>query len=186
MRLDHEETNGEVNAHIAERLRHGPTRRDSTAANDWIPVGRPARVNNDIREYYELAKKPVSGGAWVNKPEIPDPSEILRTSAPSNKDQALINFDDANVLHPHKPTGAYSSNEEYLGTTYELLREDALRPLREVVEEVRNSPFKDEAEYTNNSIGIYDPVYITSLVFSHRGLATRVAFSMGRVKKHIR
>jgi helicase required for RNAi-mediated heterochromatin assembly 1 len=82
--------------------------------------------------------------------------------------------------------GAYENTEEYLGTTYELLREDSIRPLREAVVEVRKEPFKDEAEYGNNSLGIYEPVYITSLVWSPRGLATRVAFSLSRVKKHIK
>lgn len=43
-----------------------------------------------------------------------------------------------------------------------------------------------ESEYANQSIGIYDPVYIRSLVFSPRGLATRVAFSLSRVRKLIR
>jgi helicase required for RNAi-mediated heterochromatin assembly 1 len=53
------------------------------------------------------------------------------------------------------------------------------------VAEVRKDPWKDESQY-ENSVGIYEPVYLTSLVFSPRGLATRVTFSMSRVKKHIR
>lgn len=80
--------------------------------------------------------------------------------------------------------GAYDSIEDYLSTEYELLREDALRPLREAVAEVRKDPWRDEAQY-EKSVAICEPVYIASLVFSPRGLATRVAFSKSRVKKHI-
>lgn len=86
---------------------------------------------------------------------------------------------------PKKIEGPYDNTEDYLRTEYELLREDALRPLREVVAEVRKDPYKEEARYEKN-VGIYEPVYITALVFSPRGLATRMAFSMSRVKKYIR
>lgn len=86
---------------------------------------------------------------------------------------------------PKKIEGPYDNKEDYLRTEYELLREDALRPLSEAVAEVRKDPWKEEAKYEKN-VGIYEPVYITSFVFSPRGLATRVAFSMSRVKKHIR
>jgi helicase required for RNAi-mediated heterochromatin assembly 1 len=96
-------------------------------------------------------------------------------------------IDVTEELRPNKVQGAYENNEEYLGTQYDLLREDSIRPLREAVAHVRASPWLDEAEYQNSAnIGIYDPVYITSIVFSFRGLATRVAFSLGRVKKHVR
>jgi helicase required for RNAi-mediated heterochromatin assembly 1 len=187
MRIAHTITDGEVNAHLTERIgrtslaSHG----HSQVPNDNIPASVPSRVNNDIRKYFELAKKPVTAGSWIDKPEIPSPSEILPEKpgfVPN--DPALI--DVGPHIRGHKPEGAYESNNDYLGTTYELLREDAIRPLREAVAEVRKSPYKDEAEYDNNSLGIYDPVYITSFVFSLRGLATRVAFSLSRVKKHIR
>ncbi|KAH7091387.1 P-loop containing nucleoside triphosphate hydrolase protein [Paraphoma chrysanthemicola] len=164
-----EQFDGEVNAHLTERFGRGPAASHHLVPHDDIPSAGPARVNNDIREYLELTEKPVTAGAWIDKPEVPSPAEILRPTK-----------------RPHKADGAYDSTEEYLGTTYDLLREDAIRPLRDAVEEVRKDPYKDEAEYDNNSIGIYEPVYITSLVFSPRGLAMRVAFSLSRVKKHIR
>jgi helicase required for RNAi-mediated heterochromatin assembly 1 len=97
--------------------------------------------------------------------------------------QELIDTDDG--PRPKKVEGPYEDIQDYLRTEFELLREDALRPLREAVAEVRKDAWKDEAQYQKN-VGIYEPVYITSLVFSPRGLATRVAFSMSRVKKCIR
>ncbi|CAN9458742.1 unnamed protein product [Alternaria alternata] len=176
---------GELNASLTERFRSMPfnASRNVSVPHDDIPMSEPFRVNNDIREYFELAKKPVTGGAWLHMPEIPNPSEVLCEKSESN-DEALIEVDER--IRPHKPKGAYDDNEDYLRTNYELLREDAVRPLREAIDEVRADPFKNEAEYRNQSIGVYDPVYITSLVFSPRGLATRVAFSLSRVKKYIR
>lgn len=177
----------EVNADLTERFRGMPS---SFSEPNYIPhndiprSGRP-RPNNDIREYFELAKLQVAGGSWLDKPEIPSPWEILRPESDiKNGNEALIEVDE--TIRPHKPEGAYKDEEEYLGTKYDILREDAVRSLRDIIGEVRAEPFKDEAEYSDQSIGIYDPVYITSLVFSPRGLATRVAFSLNRVKKHIR
>ncbi|CAO2653891.1 Nn.00g106240.m01.CDS01 [Neocucurbitaria sp. VM-36] len=186
MDLAHPFTDGEVNAHLSERFSGVSFLNDNSVPNDKVPTSGPSRVNNDIREYYELSKKPVTGGAWLDQPEIPSPSEVLRKKPGFSSTEAntLIEIDEN--IRPHKIEGAYENNEDYLRTKYELLREDAIRPLREAIDEIRADPFKDEAEYSNQSIGIYDPVYITSLVFSPRGLATRVAFSLARVKKRIR
>lgn len=162
-------------------------RRDPQVPDDDVPEAGPSRSNGDVQKYYEIATKHVAGaGQWLEKPEIPHPGEILREDragfAPTDM-ETLIPTEDK--PQPKKIDGSYDNNEDYLRTEYELLREDALRPLSEVVAEVRKDPWKDEAKYEKN-VGIYEPVYITSFVFSPRGLATRVAFSMSRVKKHIR
>jgi len=47
--------------------------------------------------------------------------------------------------------------EEYLSANYELLREDAIRPLREAVQQVKITPQAEEAAL-NGSIGIYEKV----------------------------
>jgi helicase required for RNAi-mediated heterochromatin assembly 1 len=186
MPTTHRVTDDELNAHLTERLDRGPHFGNNSVPSDDVPSSGPSRVNNDVREYFQLAKRSVTGGAWLDKPEIPLPSEVLRKepSLSSSELQPLIQVDES--IRPHKVEGAYEDNEDYLRTKYELLREDAVRPLREAIDEVRADPFKDEAEYNNQSIGIYDPVYITSLVLSNRGLATRVAFSLSRVKKQVR
>jgi hypothetical protein len=184
MRVANRTADGEINADLSERFR-GTQSFNTSVPNDDIPTSGPSRVNNDIREYFQLAHRSVSGGAWLDKPEIPSPSEVLREQPSfSNSTEPLIEVGEN--VRPHKIEGAYEDNEDYLRTKYELLREDAVRPLREAIDEIRAEPFKDESEYNDQSIGIYDPVYITSLVFSPRGIATRVAFSLGRVKKHIR
>ncbi|KAJ8106147.1 hypothetical protein OPT61_g9734 [Boeremia exigua] len=177
---------GEYNAHLTERF--GNTvpkqRHSSQVPDDNIPESAPKRVNEDIRKYYEAASKPVAGaGLWLDMPEIPHPDEILRDEPAFTNLETLIPMDEE--PRPKTIDGPYENAEDYLRTEYELLREDALQPLRDAVTEVRKSPWKDEAQY-EKSVGIYEPVYITALVYSTRGLATRVAFSMSRVKKYIR
>ncbi|EFQ92756.1 hypothetical protein PTNB73_04112 [Pyrenophora teres f. teres] len=186
MRISNDIVGGEVNAGLSERFRGATSFTGSSVPNDDIPASEPVRPNKDIREYLQLAKQPITGGgAWLDQPEIPTSSEVLLAKSDfSMSEQPLIEIEER--IRPHKIEGAYEDNEDYLRTKYDLLREDAIRPLREALTEFRADPFKDEAEYKNQSIGVYDPVYITSFVFSPRGLATRVAFSLGRVKKHIR
>ncbi|UPX10609.1 RNA helicase [Ascochyta rabiei] len=174
---------GEYNAHLTERFGN-TVPRNAQVPHDDIPESVPTRINNDIRKYYEAANRPVAGaGAWLDRPEIPHPSEILRDEPAFTAKEALIQTQDE--PRPKKIEGAYDNIEDYLRTEYELMREDALRPLREAVAEVRKDAWKDEAQYEKD-VCIYDPVYITSLIFCPRGLATRVALSMSRVKKFIR
>lgn len=74
-------TGGEYNAHLTERWGNAvpQQRRNPEAPDDSIPESVPTKSNEDIRKYYELAHKPVPGaGAWLDKPEIPHPNEILR------------------------------------------------------------------------------------------------------------
>ncbi|USP74996.1 uncharacterized protein yc1106_02270 [Curvularia clavata] len=174
----------EMNSHLTERFRSSRALAgNSSLPNENIPISSSSR-NNDIREYFKSHTKPITGGVWLEQPEIPDPSEVLRGKHSVTDSPLLIDMDEH--IRPLKVNGAYEDKQDYLSTVYELLREDTVRPLREAIDEVRVDPYKDEAEYQNQSIGIYDPVYIKSLVFSFRGIATRVAFSLGRVKKHIR
>ncbi|KAF2114105.1 P-loop containing nucleoside triphosphate hydrolase protein [Lophiotrema nucula] len=179
--LDESSTKGELNAHLAERF---PPASSSHPHPDLMPTVSATRVNNDIREYYEdSSQNTMAAGSWTKKPEIPSSLEIMEQSY-CNEDTIV---DVGTKLRPNKAEGAYDSKEEYLGTQYDLLREDAIRPLREAVEHVRAKPWDNEADFeANNNIGLYEPVYITSKIFSTRGLATRVAFSLSRVKKYIR
>ncbi|KAF2264215.1 P-loop containing nucleoside triphosphate hydrolase protein [Lojkania enalia] len=147
-------------------------------------MGTLLKNNNDIRGYYD-AKQPESLSDWLNKPEIPAPTEIMENVHSNATEEALI--DVIQKLRYNKPKGPYDNTKDYLETQYDLLREDTIRPLREAVEHVRADPWLDETDFPNGSnISIYEPVYIVSKVFSPRGLATRVAFSLGRVKKFIR
>ncbi|PSN72156.1 P-loop containing nucleoside triphosphate hydrolase protein [Corynespora cassiicola Philippines] len=182
---------GNMNSHLFERLGQ---RCDSYPDPDVVPTAAPPRANNDIRNYFHDSKKPTNAGAWASKPEIPLSTEVLPAREPGFQiGETIIDFSDGNndsdpdTLEPNKSEGAFNSKEEYLRTHYNFLREDAVRPLREAVDQVRMDPLLDEGEYGQKyGIGIYEPVYVRAMVFSPRGLATRVAFSLSRVKKFVR
>lgn len=173
-----------MNESLPERF-HGSLRGgdEAPSAPDNVPLPMPSNAHPErIREYFKKADTPEKGGHWHAKPEVPTPAEILNDPYDDQGNSKAVQ-----KLRPNKIEGAYSSNEEYLSTQYDLIREDALQPLREAVAQIRASPYLDEDEYNQRcSIGLYEPVYITSIVFSPRGLATRIAFSLSRVKKFIR
>ncbi|KAJ4290505.1 hypothetical protein N0V90_010722 [Kalmusia sp. IMI 367209] len=176
----------EMNSHLTERFGALRSLDDRYPDPELVPLSSRSRTNNDISKYFQDASKPVvKAGAWIDKSEVPTSSEIITGSSGFTIGEQIIDFDEE--LRPNKVKGAYENNEEYLGTQYELLREDAIRPLRQAVEDVRKDPWKDETEYPPSSgIGIYEPVYLKGVQFSFRGLSAKVAISLSRVKKFIR
>ncbi|KAF2492777.1 P-loop containing nucleoside triphosphate hydrolase protein [Lophium mytilinum] len=134
----------------------------------WVTSANTA---HQIRGYMDAAKQQVRGSAWLAMPELPTSSEIME-----NGDKC----DLANKIQ-----GAHDSKEDYLSSHYELQREDAIRPLRRAVQDVKARPSLKEAEYSGG-VGLYSNVYISACVFSPRGLAVRISFSLSRIGKRIR
>lgn len=98
------------------------------------------------------------------------------------------------------------TTDAYLSAHSELRREDAVRPLREAVCNVRREPGQNEDAFNGSAIGIYQDVsrvchristmsiptdldtlqvYIRGLMCSTRGIALRVTFSTFRAQKKI-
>ncbi|CAI6340817.1 unnamed protein product [Periconia digitata] len=185
-------TDQEMNPHLSERFTLPFRGRNDTHVKHPLGIAAPPlpSANKDIEEYFEDAETPVDGaGSWLDQPEIPLPADILQDVKSDFPDSSKPLVDIPKDIHPrpNKVEGAYNSREDYLQTHHDLLKEDTLGPLRDAVNQVREDPFLDESDYDNSaSIGIYDPVYITGMVFSPRGLAVRVGFSLSRVKKFIR
>ncbi|KAF2453935.1 P-loop containing nucleoside triphosphate hydrolase protein [Lineolata rhizophorae] len=146
-------------------------------------------VYETVKKYCEWAPDS-QDPAWTRKPEYPSSKEVMddynwkaerageENSEPSgssrSKPAAMV------PLEPNHRTGGYDSQEHYLRVQYELLREDSTRPLREAVVRVREEPFKQEREY-GNSIGVYENVRIVSMMFTNRGITSRVQFSLSRL-----
>jgi helicase required for RNAi-mediated heterochromatin assembly 1 len=150
-----------MNSHLTERFRAGRLHDDGCPDPDVAPLARPSRINNDIWKYCQDASKPVAkAGSWIDKPEIPTSIELLPNIPTSfTEGEQIIDFDEDVELRPNRVEGDYKSNEEYLGTQYDLLREDAIRPLRQAIEQVRKDPWREESDYPPSSgIGIYEPV----------------------------
>lgn len=87
------------------------------------------------------------GEEWTVLPEVPSAEEIMGSGSP----------DDSVYLGPNVIDGAWQSSSEYLKTHYNLIREDAVAPLRDAVAFVRSSPTMDDT----NDVSIYDKVRIT-------------------------
>lgn len=177
---------GELNAHLTERFAGSAYPMDNEGTSNPrmnpMPSSGANGSNDDIRKYFEAPKTAPIGGNWLQKPEMPTPAEILLDPANYRSGEQLL--DIAENLRPNKIEGAYDSNEEYLGTHYDLLREDSIRPLREAVEQVRASPYLDEAEYSGGSIGIYDPVshvHVSNHVCAHYLLRSISLLSSSRI-----
>lgn len=72
--------NHAMNEHLSERF--GRSRRavkpPPAQAQVWLI---PQQLNLKIREYFIQSQKPVDGGAWLSRPEIPPSSEVLDTES---------------------------------------------------------------------------------------------------------
>ncbi|KAK6392349.1 hypothetical protein LTR65_003805 [Meristemomyces frigidus] len=160
-----------MNEHIAERFgrsRNG-VRTETEEVQVWI---KPQKLNANIRQYFDDAKRPVDGGSWLDRPEIPSSGEVLDTDTGSATSSDIVE------IVPNRP------QEAYLGAQYELLREDAVRPLRQAIGKVRADPTANEDAF-NGTIGIYEKVHICAITCSTRGIALRVTFSLQRAGKKV-
>lgn len=116
-----------------------PTQMVSLLAGTSIPV------NKDIRNYVRGRGdgEPAEAESWTSKPEIPSADEILGLD--SSKDVELL---------PNQIAGPWPSKQAYLKAHYELLREDAVAPLRDAVAYFREEPQMMDGQ----SVSIYEKV----------------------------
>ncbi|KAI7471869.1 P-loop containing nucleoside triphosphate hydrolase protein [Hortaea werneckii] len=167
-----------MNEVLVERFRAG-YRNSHVGGQEVLFSALPQQLNLRIREYFMDAAKTKSDSAWTTRPEIPTSAEVLDEesgNSPSNSDIIEI--------VPNKCHGAWESKEAYLSAHYELLREDAVKPLRDAVGVVRGMPLADENALPG-AIGIYEKVHVCAFTASSRGLAIRITFSLKRTGKKI-
>lgn len=108
------------------------------------PAARPAvPVNLDVRAYFAEGA-PDNSQPWLLNPEIPSPDEIMGTGSETESVDLL----------PNRIVGPWSSKNEYLKAHYELLREDAVAPLRDAVAYFREDPDIQDM----NIVSIYEKV----------------------------
>lgn len=164
-----------MNEHLLERFGRSKkgTRHETQRVEVWL---QPAKLNSRIRDYF--AGEAADGRKWLSRPEIPSSDELMDTDTNSSASSDIVE------IAANRPTGAFEDKQKYLETQYELLREDATRPLREAVFQLRAKPNAIEDDF-QGQIGIYDKVHIYGTVLSTRGLAMRVTFSLIRCGKKI-
>ncbi|KAL3493190.1 P-loop containing nucleoside triphosphate hydrolase protein [Aspergillus germanicus] len=132
------------------------------------------KVNKDIAKYFNQphAQDPDTWTSqpWILKPEIPSSDEIV-----GGEDGEFVD------LEPNKIDGPWESKEAYLKAHYDLIREDAVAPLRDAVATFKCDP--DMGDDKNTCI--YEKVYVTGLTFARRGLGFRIQFSTNRAGRNI-
>ena len=150
-----------MNEHLSERIPRSrkPARTQGTQkeqAEVWI---LPPKLNTRIREYFQ--GPPAEGGRWLERAEVPTTAELMDTDTMTATDGSASS--DIVELAPNKPKGPWDDKEAYLSAHYELLREDALQPLREAVSKVRITPQANEDAFMGQ-LGIYEKVRPTVLI----------------------
>lgn len=101
-----------MNEHIQERFGRSrnafKTPRDQ--AQVWII---PQQLNEKVRQYFDPPKKPVAGGHWLKRPEIPSSAEVL------DKDTGGSTSSSEVELVPNRKKGAWESKGELPLTSFE-------------------------------------------------------------------
>ncbi|KAH6674807.1 P-loop containing nucleoside triphosphate hydrolase protein [Halenospora varia] len=144
-------------------------------------------LKDHIQKPYKQANYPEE---WRNLPEVPKRSEIcprpdeLKTQSTEPEDWDEYQKDPIyssslphNIIH-----GPWPSATDYIGAHYQILREDAIAPLRGAVTEFkRRSDMREGRDFY-----IYTHVTFRGIQLSRLGPAFRVEFSHERYGKRIR
>lgn len=139
----------EVNRHVAERFS-----RNGYLMHPSATFGKPVmKLNVNIREYVRSPISTPESPSWVSTREIPTAEEIGGVHRGLDEEEVI-------EIPPNKIEGPWIDKEEYFKSHYELLREDAVAPLRSAVEEVRATPMMTEYE-SNEHAAIYENVSMT-------------------------
>lgn len=107
-------------------------------------------LNKDIRAYVARADALANETGWVSRPELPTTDEIL--GAEESEDCGVVS------LVPNQILGPWPSKDMYLKAHYDLLREDAVSPLRDAVAYVREDPHMMDSQ----AACIYEKVSLVS------------------------
>lgn len=146
----------ELNANLRERWSRPPP-----SSNGQPPLAaRPKlTLNRYVREYMRATYEPVNTGSWLARPEIPTSAELLGENDDEEEgDNGDGDENDEQEVPVNVIQGPWPSKEDYLSAHYELLREDAVAPLRDAVAEVKEVPNMMD----NQAICIYENVSLSS------------------------
>lgn len=117
------------------------------------PTGVVPTLNENIREYVAKADALANEKGWVSRPELPTSDEILGIEEAEDSEYVS--------LIPNQIFGPWPSRDMYLKAHYDLLREDAVAPLRDAVAYVRDDPHMMDS----SAVCIYEKVSALSCGF---------------------
>jgi hypothetical protein len=127
----------------------------------------PVPVNEDIRSYFYVEDdESAESEPWTTKPSVPTPEEIMGVDI-------LDDGEDSIQLAANIVVGPWRSKDAYLRTHYELLREDAVAPLRDAVAYIRDDPQMMDS----GSVAIYEKVRLIFIFLSAQILTDPTRFT---------
>ena len=139
----------------AGHVLHSPVQKDSESnavGNATLPK-MSMSLSPDIRRYARKLDELSGAASWQGLPEFPAASEILDLGRKAHEEALEL---DNNVV-----VGPCPSKDDYLSRHYSLLREDAVAPLRDAVDEVQAQPYMVESASQGDSY-IYEKVNFAS------------------------
>lgn len=130
-----------MNEHLTERFARGRKAQPRGNTSSDSNHSKEA-LNRDIRAYVAAANAAPAATSkpWLLKPEIPTAEEIL------DDEEQPVQLSENRLNRP------WPNRKKYLETHYELLREDAISPLREAVHHFRNTPDMSD----DSQVAVYD------------------------------
>ena len=116
---------------------------NSPSSRHLHPMYSPGEA---IRKYIDEAgcTEAAPGDEWMVAPELPTSEEVLGIDSPGS----------TVYLAPNRIQGPWASSREYLQAHYNLIREDAVAPLRDAVATFQSHPAMKETK----DISIYEKV----------------------------
>ena len=108
------------------------------------------KLNRDIRNYVAAANRTGGTNLWNDKPEIPSANEVLGLDEESEASDMVD-------LVPNQIQGPWPASHVYLKAHYDLLREDAVAPLRDAVAYYKETPWMEDS----STVAIYEKVWLS-------------------------
>ena len=143
-----------MNEHLTERL-HRTSLQDSS--NSVTHGGHDLlQYINKLNEYCRNEKQSDDKCSWLSRSEVPTAEELFRPGP--EVDPSYYENNNTPVLQPNIIDGPWQDKEEYLSSHFELLRENALRPLREAIHQIQQMPYAEESDFLGKTIGLYQNV----------------------------
>ncbi|KAJ5035137.1 uncharacterized protein L3040_008396 [Drepanopeziza brunnea f. sp. 'multigermtubi'] len=118
--------------------------------------------------------------AWRNLPEVPSSAEMMPATTTQKTEEEWNAYQKDTVYNEVLPEnvvdGPWPSKEAYIGTHYQLHREDSIAMLRLSIAEVQQDP----AMVDNQNTWVYTHVTVVGLQCARNGIASRIEFSTER------
>jgi helicase required for RNAi-mediated heterochromatin assembly 1 len=163
----------------------------------WQILDTHVRRTWDTGKYHEQ---------WRNLPEIPTKAEIMpkdeEEPCQRKEEERWNDYQNDPIYDPKLPKnivdGPWPSKKDYISAHYQILREDAIAPLREAVKFFRQHRHMDDDNYACiythvsvfnlrlNILSFLQQVHFKGLNLSPFGAAFKVTFSTERAGKQIR